>query len=138
MRNQRWFYATMIQVFYVGGGGNDIRSCRESLEKRREITIDGLTADGQVGAFTGIVPSLIFLTQTTGHVLAGHDAECPTSRRNCRHLKRSQGLRSIMTPRAWNTKDGLPRYWTRLRVFVLIAAVAALVAAVVHLGFYEG
>ena len=43
-----------------------------------------------------------------------------------------------MTPRAWNTKDGLPRYWTRLRVFVLIAAVAALVAAVVHLGFYEG
>ena len=51
----------MIQVFYVGGGGNDIRSCRESLEKRREITIDGLTKDGQVAAFTGIVQSLEYL-----------------------------------------------------------------------------
>ena len=51
----------MSQVFYVGGGGTDIRSCRESLERRQEITIDGLTEDGQVAAFTGIVQSLEYL-----------------------------------------------------------------------------
>jgi hypothetical protein len=51
----------MSQVFYVGGGGNDIRSCRESLEKRQGITIDGLTEDREVGTFSGIVQSLEYL-----------------------------------------------------------------------------
>ena len=37
----------------------------------------------------------------------------------------------------WN-KENLPRYWSSLRVIVLIVALAALIAAVVRLWFYGG
>jgi hypothetical protein len=50
----------MRQVFYIGGD-DDIRECRESLQKRQLITISALTEDRQIKTFTGIVQSLEYL-----------------------------------------------------------------------------
>jgi uncharacterized protein (DUF2062 family) len=41
-----------------------------------------------------------------------------------------------MPSREWNTQN-LPRYWTPLRITVLIVAVAAIIAAAVRLWFFE-
>jgi hypothetical protein len=51
----------MGQVFNIGGGGDDIRECRESLQKRQQMTIGGLTEHRQVETFTGIVQSIEYL-----------------------------------------------------------------------------
>ena len=51
----------MSQVFYIGGGGDDIRECRESLQRRQQMTIVGLTEHRQVETFTGIVQSIDYL-----------------------------------------------------------------------------
>jgi hypothetical protein len=51
----------MPHVFYIGGGGDHIRECRESLQKRQQMTINGLTEHRQVETFTGIVQSLEYL-----------------------------------------------------------------------------
>jgi hypothetical protein len=51
----------MGQVFYIGGGGDDIRECRGSLQKRQQMTIVGLTEHRQVETFIGIVQSLEYL-----------------------------------------------------------------------------
>jgi hypothetical protein len=49
-----------------------------------------------------------------------------------------QGLKVKIMPLSDSSTQVLPRYWTRLRIIVLVAAVVALVAAVVRLWFYEG
>jgi hypothetical protein len=51
----------MPQVLYLGGGGDDIRECRESLQKREQLTISGLSEHRQVETFTGIVQSIEYL-----------------------------------------------------------------------------
>jgi hypothetical protein len=51
----------MRQVFYIGGSGDDIGECRESLKTRQQITINGLTEHQQVETFTGIVQSIEYL-----------------------------------------------------------------------------
>ena len=58
----------MGQVFYIGGGGDDIRECRQSLQKRQQVTIAGLTEHRRSETFTGIVQSIDYLRHNPPNV----------------------------------------------------------------------
>ena len=47
-----------MSQFYIVGANEDVARCRESLSRKTTITISGTTADGKLGAFTGIVQSI--------------------------------------------------------------------------------
>ncbi len=49
----------MMSQFYISDDNeNDVRRCNESRDDQVVITITGLTIDGHIKAFTGIVQSV--------------------------------------------------------------------------------